>query len=98
MKIDFEKFDGKKILMWRTRVEDLLVQQELDLALEKKLEGMTDRAWSSLEKRACSLIRWCLTDSVLYGMLKEKMPKRLWSRLHTLYIEKNICNKLMLKK
>ena len=44
MKIDFEKFDRKKnFSIWRTRVEDLLVQQELDLALKKKSEGMTDR-------------------------------------------------------
>ena len=57
MKINFKKFDGKaNFSMWSTRVEDLLVQQELDLTLEEKPKGMTDRAWSSLEKRVYSLI------------------------------------------
>ena len=32
---------------------DLLVQNFLDVALEEKLEGMIDRDWVSLEKRAC---------------------------------------------
>ena len=78
LKIDFEKFDGKKnFSMWRIRIEDLLVQQELDLTLEKKSERMTDRAWSSLEKRTYLLIRWCLADSMLYGMLEEKTLKGL---------------------
>ena len=79
-------------------MKDQLIQQELDLTLEEKLEGMTDWVWSSLEKKTCSLIRWYLTDSMLYNVLEEKTPKGLWSRLHSLYIERNICNKLMLKK
>ena len=99
LKINFEKFDRKKnFSMWRTKVKDLLVQQELDLTLEEKSEGMTDQAWSSLEKRAYSLIRWCLTDLMLYGILKEKTPKGLWSKLYSLYMGRNMYNKHMLKK
>ncbi|KAG1346534.1 putative Retrovirus-related Pol polyprotein from transposon TNT 1-94 [Cocos nucifera] len=52
----------------------------------------------SLEKRACATIRTCLTDEVLYDILEEKAFKGLWSRLHQLYIGKNMCNKLVLKK
>ena len=44
MKVNFEKFDGKKnFFMWKIRVEDLLVQADLDQALDEKPEGMTDR-------------------------------------------------------
>ena len=70
----------------------------LDSALEDRLEEMTDKQWVSLEKRAYATIRACLVDEMLYGMLEERSPKDLWSRLHMLYMRKNMCNKLMLKK
>ena len=34
--------------------------------LEEKPEEMTDPQWMSLEKKACSVIRGCLTDAMLY--------------------------------
>ena len=44
VKIRFDKFDGKKsFTMWKVRVEDLLVQMGLDLALKDRLEGMDDK-------------------------------------------------------
>ena len=84
--------------MSKVRIEDSLVQLELNPNLEESPQDMTDRQWSSLEKRACSMIRDCLVDSVLYGVLEERSPKGLWSRLHTMYMGKNMCNKLILKK
>ena len=91
MKVDFEKFDGKRnFSMWKIWVEDLLMQADLDQALDDKLEGMTDRQWASLEKKACSMIRGCLADAALYSVLEEKTPKGLWSKLHTMYMKK-IC-------
>ena len=99
MKIGVEKFDGKgSFTMWKVRVEDLLVQMGLDLALEDRPGGMNDKEWMSLEKRACAMIRACLADEILYGVLEEKTSKGLWSRLHTMYMGKNMCNKLVLKK
>ena len=98
MKMDFEKFDGKEnFSMWKVRVEDLLVLLELDSALEEKLDGMSDKQWFSLEKKVCAMIRGCLSDAALYSMIEEKTPKGLWSKLHTPYMGKNMCNKLMLK-
>ena len=43
----------------------------LDSALEDRPEGMDDKQWVFLEKRACATIRTCLTDEVLYGVLEE---------------------------
>ena len=71
---------------------------EFDLTLENRSKGVNDKQWMSLEKRACATIRACLADEVLYDMLEERSLRGLWSRLHILYIEKNIYNKLMLKK
>ena len=52
----------------------------------------------SLEKKACAMIRGCFSDATLYSMIEERTQKGLWSKLHTFYMEKNMCNKLMLKK
>ena len=49
----------------------------LDLTLEDRLEEMTIKQWVSLEKRACAMIRACLVDGVLYGVLKERSPRGL---------------------
>ena len=59
---------------------------------------MFDKQWFFLEKKAYAIIRRCLSDAALYSMIEERTPKGLWSKLHTLYMEKNMCNKLMLKK
>ena len=99
MKVDFEKFAGKEnFSIWKVRVKDLLVQLKLDQALEEKPDGMSDKQWFSLEKKACAMIRGCLSDATLYLVIEERTPKGLWSKLHTLYMRKNMCNKLMLKK
>ena len=74
------------------------MQNFLDVALEEKLEKMSKRDWLSLKKRACAAIRGCLVDSALYSVLDEKKLKSLWAKLHSLYIRKNMYNKLMLKK
>ena len=74
--------------MWKVRVEDLLVQTDLDQVLEEKPEGISDRQWMSLEKKAYSVIRGCLADAALYLVLEEKILKGLWSKLHTMYMKK----------
>ena len=84
--------------MWKVRVEDLLVQMGLDLALEDRSEAMNGKQWVSLKKRAYATIRACLVDEIFYSVLEERSPRGLWLRLHILYMEKNMCNKLMLKK
>ena len=99
IKVDFEKFDGKEnFSIWKVWVKDLLVQLELDPTLKEKPDGMFDKQWFSLEKKACAMIRGCLSDAMLYSVIEKRTPKGLWSKLHTLYMKKNICNKLILKK
>ena len=81
----------KKNFMWKVQVEDLLVQADLDQALKEKLEGMTDRQWMSLEKKACSVIRGCFTDMVLYSVLEERIPKGFMIEVaHHVYREKHV--------
>ena len=43
-KFEVEKFDGTNIFgVWQCEVMDVLVQQELDITLEDKLEGMSNK-------------------------------------------------------
>ena len=99
VKVGFEKFNEKmSFTIWKVRMEDLLVQMGLDSALEDRSKEMDDKQWMSLKKKACATIKACLANKVLYGILEKKTPKDLWLRLHQLYMKKNICNKLMLKK
>ena len=69
-----------------------MIQADLDQTLEEKSEGISDHQWMSLEKKACSVIRGCLADVALYSVLEEKTLKSLWSKLHTMYMGKNMCN------
>ena len=99
IKVEFEMFNEKgSFSIWKVRVEDLLVQNYLYSVLKDRPEGMMDKQWILLEKRVCAAIRGCLANSALYSMLEEKTPKGLWSKLHTMYMKKNMSNKLMLKK
>ena len=43
-------------------------------------------------------IRGNLAYSILYDVLEKRSPKELWSKLYIMYMKKNMCNKLMLKK
>ena len=52
LKVGLEKFDGKKSFMiWKVRMEDLLVQMRLDSALKDRLKEMTKKEWVFFEKR-----------------------------------------------
>ena len=44
IKVNFKKFDRKQSFsMWKVRVKDLLVQHELDLVLEERLDGILNK-------------------------------------------------------
>ena len=52
-KFEVEKFDGTNNFgMWQCEVMDVLIQQELDSALEDKLEEMSDKDWDKINRQA----------------------------------------------
>ena len=56
-KFEVEKFDGTNNFgTWQCEVMDVLVQQELDITLEDKPEGMSDNDWEKIERQACGTI------------------------------------------
>ena len=45
-----------------------------------------------------SIIRLCVSDSVLLNVLGEPLMKALWDKLGTLYQSKSLVNKLFIRK
>ena len=101
-KYDVEKFYGKgNFSLWQRRMKDLLIQQGVHKALlgkEKKLETMKDVEWVEMDEKATSSIRLNLGDEVIHNILKEKTAKEVWEKLESLYMRKNLTNKLYVKK
>jgi hypothetical protein len=60
--------------------------------------GMSKEYWEKLDRRARSIIRLCLADSVLLNVSRESVAKELWDKLGNLYQSKSLVNKLFLRK
>jgi hypothetical protein len=59
---------------------------------------MSKEDWEKLDRRARSMIRLCLDDSVLLNVSGESTTKELWEKLGNLYQSKSLVNKLFLRK
>ena len=50
-KFEVEKFDGMNNFgMWQYEFIDVLVQQELDISLEDKAKGMSNKDWEKINR------------------------------------------------
>ena len=98
-KFEVEKFDGtNNIGMWQCEVMNVLVQQELDITLEDKPEGMSNKDWEKINRQACGTIRLCLARNQKYFVMREMNAKELWKKLEDKYMTKRVENSLYLKK
>ena len=98
-KFEVEKFDGMSNFgMWQCEVMDVLIQQELDIALEDKPEEMSDKDWDKINRQACGSIRLCLAKDQKYFVMREIKAKELWKMLADKYMTKSVENRLYLKK
>ena len=101
-KFEIEKFSGKnKFEFWKLKIQNLLVQQGLQKALDgkrKRLLTMRNDEWEELGAIAFSTIRLCLTDDVLFNIVEEKPTTSLWSKLESLYMTKSLKNRIYLKR
>ena len=64
-KFDVEKFDGTNNFgMWQCEVQDILFQQELDVALEENIpEDVDEKDFTRINRLACGTIRLCLSKA-----------------------------------
>jgi hypothetical protein len=60
--------------------------------------GMSTIELEKLERRARSMIRLCLADSILLNVSGEDSTKKMWDKLGILYQSKSLVNKLFLRK
>ena len=101
-KFEVEKFSGKNSFeLWKLKMRDFLVQQGLQKALagkSKKPTSMIDEDWEDLDARALSTIRLSLADEVLFNIVEETTTIGLWTKLESLYMTKNLSNRIFLKR
>ena len=99
-KIEIEKFNGRSFELWKLKMEDILVDKDQWIAVDPgtKPTGVSDEEWKKLDHKAKSIIRLCVSDSVLLNVSGEATTKALWDKLRTLYQYQSLENKLFLQK
>ena len=90
--------ENSNFLLWQSTIQDYLVQQGLDIALEnEKPSGMKDGDWSTIQRKAVSIIRLALAPQIKMTVLKETSSNVLWTKLESTYLSKSLTNRLCLK-
>ncbi|VFR03036.1 unnamed protein product [Cuscuta campestris] len=84
-------------MLWQCTIQDYLVQQGLDLALQdEKPSDMKESEWSTILKKAVNTIRLALSPQIKVTVLKET-PKKLWETLESKFASKTLTNRLMMR-
>ena len=100
-KYDIEKFGGKEnFSLWQRWMKAFLIQQGVHKALfgkEKKLETMKNVEWVEMDEKVSNVICLNLGDEVIHIILEAKTKMEVWEKLESLYIRKNVMNKLYMK-
>ncbi|VFQ68704.1 unnamed protein product [Cuscuta campestris] len=85
-------------MLWQCTIQDYLVQQGLDLALQdEKPSDIKESEWSTIQKKAVSTIRLALSPQIKVTVLKETSPKKLWETLESKFASKTLTNRLMMR-
>ena len=98
-RFEVEKFDGTgNFGLWQTRVKDLLAQQGCLKALlqEAKPAKMEAEDWEELQLRTAGTILLCLSDQVIYHVMDENLPKKIWKKLESQFMSKTATIKVYL--
>jgi hypothetical protein len=99
-KFEVMRFDGTgNFGLWQTRVKDLLAQQGILKALsDKKPVTVDDDKWEEMQAQAAATIRLCLSDQIMYHVMDETSPKKIWDKLDDQFMSKTLTRKLYLKQ
>ena len=100
VKFEMQRFDGIiNFGLWQRRMRGVLVQQGLSKALlgiENKPKDMSDEDWKDIDERAMYSIELHISDEIMFNSMEETTAKGLWEKLQSLYLGKNLSNKLFL--
>jgi len=76
-------------MIWQSTIQDLLVQQGLDKALEDEdPTSINETKWTKIQRSVVSMIWLVLTPKIKHNVLKETTPKALWEKLKNIYESK----------
>ena len=102
IKVDIEKFSGKNdFCLWREKMRANLGNLGLDDALNKdatKPEGIDQREWENMLKKARNTIILCLEDEILRNVVKEATAYDMWNRLEQMFMTKSLPSRVYLKQ
>ena len=65
---------------------------------EKKPAKVDDDKWEEMQAQVCATIRLCLTDQIMYHVMDEISPKKIWDKLEEQFMSKTLTRKLYLKQ
>ena len=101
-KIVVEKFDRNvNFGMWQLKMEAILVQDGVDLALQEAEnipDGTSKEDLTAMDKKARSSIILNLSNEVLRDVTTETTAKSMWDKLKVLYMKRTVENRLYLKQ
>jgi LTR polyprotein gag-polypeptide-like protein len=101
MKLDIENFDRSvNFDLWQVKMKVILIHNGMHKALdgkEKMPEGTSEARWKEINAKALSAIQLCLANEALREDVKEESSKDIWKKLESLYMEKSVTNRLLLK-
>lgn len=95
--MEFEKLKEDNWPIWKIMMEDHLVYKELDLPLlgkDVKPSSMSDEEWKSLDRKCLSVIRPCISPSILFDVYQCKTAHELWSTLEQSFEQPSGINKM----
>ena len=76
-------------------MQDILFQQELDVALEEsRPEDVDEKDWIRINRLACGTIRLCLSKELKYPFMRETSANKLWKEMEDKFMKKSTENKL----
>ena len=80
-------------------MKDLLAQHGISKALsEERPRKVYDERWEEMKAQACATIRLCISDQIMYHVMKETSPKKVWETLESKFMSKTLTSKLFLKQ
>ena len=90
-KLEISLTDGKlNFKLWQNTIQDMLVQQGLDVALEdERPKEMKESNWTMIQKKAANTIRLGLNPKIKYSVLNTTL-NALWYKLESIYASKSL--------
>ena len=65
---------------------------------DQKPMKVDDDKWDEMKAQASATIRMCVSDQIMYHVMEETSPKKIWDKLDGQFMSKTVTRKLYLKQ